>query len=144
MAERIGENNLKKIDFLSKKLQNRIKIITFIYQFELFDEKISCEKIFQDNDLQNWEVNILNLIESKYDFLINVAKQFISKDWEWNRVLPLTRAIIIYGEYELLFNEPKIVINEMINICKLLSPNNDYKFVNKVLDLISKNVINKK
>ncbi|BDX52780.1 transcription antitermination factor NusB [Metamycoplasma equirhinis] len=144
MAERIGENNLKKIDFLSKKLQNRIKLITFIYQFELFDEKISCEKIFQDNDLQNWEVNILNLIESKYDFLINVAKQFISKDWEWNRVLPLTRAIIIYGEYELLFNEPKIVINEMINICKLLSPNNDYKFVNKVLDLISKNVINKK
>ncbi|WP_373440885.1 transcription antitermination factor NusB [Metamycoplasma equirhinis] len=144
MAERIGENNLKKIDFLSKKLQNRIKLITFIYQFELFDEKISCEKIFQDNDLQNWEVNILNLIESKYNFLINVAKQFISKDWEWNRVLPLTRAIIIYGEYELLFNEPKIVINEMINICKLLSPNNDYKFVNKVLDLISKNVINKK
>ncbi|WP_373597876.1 transcription antitermination factor NusB [Metamycoplasma equirhinis] len=144
MAERIGENNLKKIDFLSKKLQNRIKLITFIYQFELFDEKISCEKIFQDNDLQNWEVNILNLIESKYDFLVNVAKQFISKDWEWNRVLPLTRAIIIYGEYELLFNEPKIVINEMINICKLLSPNNDYKFVNKVLDLISKNVINKK
>jgi len=57
--------------------------------------------------------------------------------------LPLSRAIIIYGEYELLFNDPRVVINEMVNISKIYSPNNDYKFINKVLDLVSKNVIKK-
>nr|WP_237076608.1 transcription antitermination factor NusB [Mycoplasma phocoeninasale] len=57
--------------------------------------------------------------------------------------MPLTRAIIIFGEYELLSKDAKIVINEMVNIAKIFIPNDDYKFVNKILDLISKRVFNK-
>ncbi|WP_369085967.1 transcription antitermination factor NusB [Metamycoplasma spumans] len=133
----------QKIKFLLQKYYSRVRIITYIYQSELFDTKLSLKEIFQDNDLDNWEVKILSTIESKYDLFINIAKRFISEEWEWSRINPLTRAIIIYGEYELLLNDPKVVINEMINISKIFSPNNDYKFVNKVLDLASKKVFNK-
>ncbi|TPR54353.1 transcription antitermination factor NusB [Metamycoplasma neophronis] len=133
----------EKIKFLLKKYHNRVRIINFIYQSELFNAPLSTKEIFADNDLENWEVNVLNLIEQKYDLLVNIAKKFIDPDWEWNRINPLTRAIIIYGEYELLVNDPKVVINEMVNISKIFSPNNDYKFINKVLDLASKKVFNK-
>ncbi|AXE60884.1 transcription antitermination protein NusB [[Mycoplasma] phocae] len=135
--------NYDKVNFLLKNYERRVKIITYIYQFELFNKKISCEEIFKNNDLDKWEVATLELIEQKYDTFIKIANKFIDKNWEWQRILPLTRAIIIFGEYELLSKDSKIVINEMVNIAKIFIPNDDYKFINKILDLISKQVFNK-
>ncbi|MBN0970921.1 transcription antitermination factor NusB [Mycoplasma phocoeninasale] len=133
----------RKSNFLIQNYKKRVKIITYIYQFELFDRKVSCEEIFKNNDLDNWDIAALELIEQKYDTFVKIASKFTDEDWEWKRILPLTRAIIIFGEYELLSKDAKIVINEMVNIAKIFIPNDDYKFVNKILDLISKRVFNK-
>jgi len=51
---------------------------------------------------------------------------------------------LLYGTYELFLNNPKIVINEMINITKIYIPGTVYKLVNKVLDLIASKLVDKK
>ncbi|PWC08870.1 transcription antitermination protein NusB [Mycoplasmopsis arginini] len=136
---------VRKSNFLLKKYNFRKNIINYIYQFELFDKSLNTKEIVDNklNEITNAEIQTLELIEAKYQTLTNIAKKFILENWEWERISPLIRAIIIFGIYELTFNESKVVINEIINITKLFSPGEEYKFVNKVLDKISKQIINK-
>jgi transcription antitermination protein NusB len=55
---------------------------------------------------------------------------------------PLERAILTYSTYELLFgkntNLEKMIIDQTINFSKAYLEENKYKYINKVLDLISK------
>ncbi|TPI01139.1 transcription antitermination factor NusB [Mycoplasma struthionis] len=134
------EINKNKIRFLYKALKFRINIITIIYQAELFNEKIDSNEIFKNQDLSASELKVIEEIALDYDRFIKVSKSLISAEWEWERISPLTRAIIIYGEYEMLHNDKLVVINEMVKITKNYVPNNDYKFVNKVLDMFAKKI----
>ncbi|AZG68896.1 transcription antitermination factor NusB [Mycoplasma struthionis] len=134
------EINKNKIRFLYKALKFRINIITIIYQAELFNEKIDSNEIFKNQDLSASELKVIEEIALDYDRFIKVSKSLISSEWEWERISPLTRAIIIYGEYEMLHNDKLVVINEMVKITKNYVPNNDYKFVNKVLDMFAKKI----
>ncbi|BAP39358.1 transcription antitermination protein NusB [Metamycoplasma canadense] len=132
-----------KSNFLINKYHFRRRIITFIYQNELFEHEINIEEIFENNlnEISTKELKTLEIIKSKYQTLTNIGKKFLLEEWKWERISPLVRAILLYGIYELTFNEPKVVINEMINITKLFSPGEDFKFVNKILDRISKQII---
>ncbi|PZV99936.1 transcription antitermination protein NusB [Metamycoplasma auris] len=134
-----------KSNFLVKKYHFRKNIINYIYQFELFETNLSTAEIINNklNIVNEDELKTLELIESKYETLKSIARKFLLNSWEWRRISPLARAIIIFGIYELSYNEPKVVINEMINISKLLSPNDDYKFINGILDKVSKQIINR-
>ncbi|ENY69311.1 N utilization substance protein B, NusB-like protein [Metamycoplasma auris 15026] len=134
-----------KGNFLVKKYHFRKNIINYIYQFELFDINLNTEEIVNNklNVINENELKTLELIECKYETLKNIAKKFLLNSWEWSRISPLSRAIIIFGIYELTYNEPKVVINEMINISKLLSPNEDYKFINGILDRVAKQIAKK-
>ncbi|TPE57075.1 transcription antitermination protein NusB [[Mycoplasma] falconis] len=132
--------NKQKAEFLIKKFNARFSIIKYIYQAELFEKNIDVNEIFENEFLDKWQIGTLNNIASKYDALTKLAQKFLNEDWDWNRISPLTRAIIIYGEYEILINNPKVVINEMINMAKIYIPNNDYKIVNKVLDAYAKQI----
>jgi N utilization substance protein B len=55
---------------------------------------------------------------------------------------PLEKAILTYSAYELLFGEnanlEKMIIDQIINFSKAYLEENKYKYINKVLDLISK------
>ncbi|MXR09104.1 transcription antitermination protein NusB, partial [Mycoplasma hyorhinis] len=64
---------------------------------------------------------------------------FLGSNWSWNRILPLVRAILLLGSFELLVNDNKVVINEMVQMIKdyTLESDKEYKFVNAVLDKIN-------
>ncbi|ACF07105.1 transcription termination factor [Metamycoplasma arthritidis] len=129
----------KKSVFLLKKYNERVKLITFIYQSELFEEKIDVNYLFEHFDLSKRELDSLTIISEKYDLFQSIAKRSILEQWTWQRIQPLARAIIIYGIFELFFNSPKVVINEMVNIAKSFIPDDStYKFVNRTLDMIAK------
>jgi hypothetical protein len=70
------ENKLSNEDkrnlFLINSFNKRVKIITYIYQFELFDEKVNVNEIFSNNDLNNFEVQTLTIIQNKYDLFKNL------------------------------------------------------------------------
>lgn len=136
------ENKLSNEDkrnlFLINSFNKRVKIITYIYQFELFDEKVNVNEIFSNNDLNNFEVQTLTIIQNKYDLFKNLIIKALNNAWIWERLQPLIRAILLYGLYELFITEPKVVINEMVNITKIYTIGDEYKLVNKVLDTLLK------
>lgn len=131
-------NEDKKNLFLINSFNKRVKIITYIYQFELFDEKMNVNEIFNNNDLNNFEVQTLTIIQNKYVLFKNLIIKALNNAWIWERLQPLIRAILLYGLYELFINEPKVVINEMVNITKIYTIGDEYKLVNKVLDTLLK------
>ena len=131
-------NEDKKNLFLINSFNKRVKIITYIYKFELFDEKVNVNEIFNNNDLNNFEVQTLTIIQNKYVLFKNLIIKALNNAWIWERLQPLIRAILLYGLYELFINEPKVVINEMVNITKIYTIGDEYKLVNKVLDTLLK------
>lgn len=133
-----------KMIFLINALKKRTEIINTIYKYELFDQKVDSKQIFEDDNLDDNAIKIIEQIEAKYDSLKKIIIAALSTDWEWERLQPLVRAILLYGTYELFLNNPKIVINEMINITKIYIPGTVYKLVNKVLDLIASKLVDKK
>lgn len=133
-----------KMIFLINALKKRTEIINTIYKYELFDQKVDSKQIFEDDNLDDNAIKIIEQIEAKYDSLKKIIIAALSADWEWERLQPLVRAILLYGTYELFLNNPKIVINEMINITKIYIPGTVYKLVNKVLDLIASRLVDKK
>lgn len=133
-----------KMIFLINALKKRTEIINTIYKYELFDQKVDSKQIFEDDNLDDNAIKIIEQIEAKYDSLKKIIIAALSADWEWKRLQPLVRAILLYGTYELFLNNPKIVINEMINITKIYIPGTVYKLVNKVLDLIASKLVDKK
>lgn len=133
-----------KMIFLINALKKRTEIINTIYKYELFDQKVDSKEIFEDNNLDDNAIKIIEQIEAKYDSLKKIIIAALSADWEWERLQPLVRAILLYGTYELFLNNPKIVINEMINITKIYIPGTVYKLVNKALDLIASKLVDKK
>lgn len=133
-----------KMIFLINALKKRTEIINTIYKYELFDQKVDSKQIFEDDNLDDNAIKIIEQIEAKYDSLKKIIIAVLSADWEWERLQPLVRAILLYGTYELFLNNPKIVINEMINITKIYIPGTVYKLVNKALDLIASKLVDKK
>ena len=133
-----------KMIFLINALKKRTEIINTIYKYELFDQKVDSKQIFEDDNLDDNAIKIIEQIEAKYESLKKIIIAALSADWEWERLQPLVRAILLYGTYELFLNNPKIVINEMINITKIYIPGTVYKLVNKVLDLIASKLVDKK
>ena len=133
-----------KMIFLINALKKRTEIINTIYKYELYDQKVDSKQIFEDDNLDDNAIKIIEQIEAKYDSLKKIIIAALSADWEWERLQPLVRAILLYGTYELFLNNPKIVINEMINITKIYIPGTVYKLVNKALDLIASKLVDKK
>ena len=69
-------------------------------------------------------------------------KSHLSPSWSMERINKVTLAVLRTSIYELVYQksvEPKIVIDEAINISKNYGSDESYKFINAVLDKIVKN-----
>ncbi|WP_237023799.1 transcription antitermination protein NusB [Mesomycoplasma hyorhinis] len=116
-----------------------MEIISLLYSYELFDNKINTNEIFKNYDLTKEQIKILEATEKKYEIFQKLIINFLGSNWSWNRILPLVRAILLLGSFELLVNDNKVVINEMVQMIKdyTLESDKEYKFVNAVLDKIN-------
>jgi len=70
-----------------------------------------------------------------------LIKNHLSSNWTLERINKVTLAILRTSVYEIKYqagSEPKIVIDEAINIAHEFGPQDSYKFINAVLDKIGK------
>lgn len=123
----------------------RIEIISEIYTTQLLDEKLSYKQIAENNpELNSEQILKLSQIEKRLDFIQRIFLKLINNDWPWERMSPLIRAILINAANEFWYLEPKIVINEAVEITKMFfgTPEEDgretienrlYKYVNALL-----------
>lgn len=127
----------KKVsDFIYQKRYERIKIIFSIYKNELLQLNQETKNFILDKELSEKDIEIIIIIFKNYLKIKKLISFFIPKGWTWDSTAYLLRAILIYGCYEMMQNNSKIVINEMIIITKIYCPDDSYKFINKILDSI--------
>lgn len=131
---------MKKLRF---KL-NKYKIF-FLYNYFFFkNSKINFFFSFKENEILNcgdpsiffWFVNILN----NETLLINIIQHNLKRNWLFDRLFNIDKAILIYSIYELLFNKEKyffkIIISQVVNFTKVYSEENSYKFINGILNSV--------
>ena len=78
---------------------------------------------------------------SHIDEIDKLIESHLSASWSMERISRVALAILRTSVYELLFQngaEPKIVIDEAVNIAKDFDTDDSYKFNNAVLDKIGK------
>ncbi|WP_406616767.1 transcription antitermination factor NusB [Mycoplasmopsis adleri] len=124
--------------------QFRVNIINIIYKYELLDKELNSEQVFLENkDLNNVEFKQLELIAKNYNYYKSLIIQFLKTNYPWTKVSPLIRAILINATHEFFTIEPKIVINEAIEITKSYfdTEANLYKMVNAILQNIYKYLV---
>ena len=72
-----------------------------------------------------------------------LIKNHLSENWTLERINKVSLAILRTSIYEMKFqtgSEPKIVIDEAVNIAREYGLEDSYKFINAVLDKIGKEV----
>lgn len=114
-------------------------------KIQYFKEKL--EELFPADEYENKEV-IRDFSVSLLQIVIENADQIDAKianhtaNWSFDNLAKLDRAILQIATAELLFTEtaPAIVINEAIEIAKKYSTEKSGKFINGILDTISKEI----
>ncbi|NQZ66251.1 MAG: transcription antitermination protein NusB [Mycoplasmatales bacterium] len=114
----------------------REKIIGYIYSYELLNQKLNSDNAFEAGTFKNKEILLIDKISKNYEIFKKIISLFIKKDWKWERISAINRAILIYGTFELSFNDKGLVIDVMIKYSKEFVPDNSFKFINFVLDKV--------
>ncbi|UUD34899.1 transcription antitermination protein NusB [Mycoplasmopsis caviae] len=126
---------------MQNRRQFRLGIINVLYRYELMEQKININELFEsESNLSNEQFLHLEKISKNYEFYKKSISQFFKESWIWERVSPLIRAILINGAHELMSIEPKIIINESVEITKYYfdSEKNFFKMVNAILENVYK------
>ena len=83
---------------------------------------------------------------SHIDEIDKLIENHLSSSWSMDRISRVSLAILRTSVYEILFqngSEPRIVIDEAVNISKDYDTDDSYKFINAVLDKIGKDELGK-
>ncbi|MCK5867558.1 MAG: transcription antitermination protein NusB [Mycoplasmataceae bacterium] len=114
----------------------RENVIGYIYSCELLGLSIDSVEAFESGDFTPNQIKVIERIALNQEMYKKLISQFIKRGWTWVRLPVMSRAILIYGCYELAFREKALVINELIEYTKEYVPDDTYKFVNPVLENI--------
>jgi N utilization substance protein B len=130
---------------VATRRQVREAVISLLYSKDLGNDKaFECASDFFEerkirNNQKEFATILLNGLIFKEAEIDSVLKKVLDS-WELDRVGAIEKAIMRLGAYEILFGETDraIVINEAVEIAKLLGAENSAKFVNGVLDAIKR------
>lgn len=95
------------------------------------------KNIFKKN-LDEFSKNIILKTFNHFDEIISIIKKYLI-NWKFNRISNITKAILLmsYTHYKYIEKVDKaIFINIAIKLAKKYLDDNDYKFINGILDKI--------
>ncbi|MCE8162824.1 MAG: hypothetical protein I3273_01345 [Candidatus Moeniiplasma glomeromycotorum] len=110
--------------------------IFLLYQHYLLDE---INEAGNEKKLIDW---FNNEFLEKEEFLKQKVSVKLKKNWDFSRLPPLEKAILIYSAYELFFGQKpehsSLVINNVVNFNKAYLEKEKLGYINKLLDLLAK------
>ena len=113
--------------------------IFLLYQYYLLG---IVQKTKEESEKEKERIIWLNKCLEKEDFLSKKIAIKLKVGWEFSYLPPLEKAILTYASYELLFGKNndlvKMIISQTVNFSKVYLEENKYKYINRVLDLVSK------
>lgn len=147
--EEINQNNKhpeKEYNDLSRR-DIRSLIFHLLYAAEAFEYQESLESIINNfNHGFNLEIpldgevfTITDSIISHRDELEKIYEPFLA-NWRSERISVCTKLILLFGvwEFKNTQTDSRIIINEAIELAKCFAEEDSYRFVNGILDPISK------
>lgn len=120
-------------------------VVSLLYAFDLGNGNIAqhTDEILEEKKIRNKQRDFaLTLYEGVMQNLPKIDEAVIKhlKDWDFERLGAIERATLRLATYEILYGEldSAVVINEAVEITKAFGTEQSPKFINGVLDAISK------
>ena len=131
---------------MATRTHAREAVVVLLYAYDIGNTDIRkfAVSILEQRKIKNAQLDFaLNLFDGVIANLNIINEEIISvlKSWDYSRIGVIDRCIIKLGVYEIIFSklDIAIIINEALEISKILGSDNTAKFVNGILDTISKN-----
>ncbi len=123
----------------------RMAVVSLLYAFDLGNKSIAdfTDEILEDKKIRNKQKEFaLDLFSGVMEHLESVDKAIVKhlKEWDFERLGSIERATLRLGAYEIMYSslDSAVVINEAIEVSKAFGTEQSPKFINGVLDAISK------
>lgn len=131
---------------MATRSQVREVVVQLLYAYDSGNEGISkfVEEILEEHKIKNAQKTFAQelfsgVLANLESLDLRITHQL--KDWDFERIGSIERAILRLGAYEIIFSkvDKAVVINEALEIAKNFSYELSVKFINGVLDGIAKN-----
>ena len=123
----------------------RMAVVSLLYAFDLGNGNTAehTDEILEEKKIRNKQKDFaLDLYSGVMSNLGACDEAIIThlKDWDFERLGSIERATLRLAAYEILFGEldSAVVINEAVEITKAFGTEQSPKFINGVLDALSK------
>jgi len=123
----------------------RMAVVSLLYAYDLGNGNTSehTSEILEEKKIRNKQKDFaLDLYDGVMKNIEVCDKAIIEhlKDWDFERLGSIERATLRLAAYEILFSslDSAVVINEAVEITKAFGTEQSPKFINGVLDAISK------
>lgn len=123
----------------------RMAVVSLLYAYDLGNGNIAehTGEILEEKKIRNKQKDFaLGLYDGVMENLEKIDEAIIKhlKDWDFERLGSIERATLRLAGYEILFGDldSAVVINEAVEITKAFGTEQSPKFINGVLDAISK------
>jgi len=131
---------------MATRTQARTAVVQMLYALDLGNQDMQkqAQEYLTERKIKGqkaeFAINLFNGVLSHLEEIDEAIKNHLNKDWEFERLDNVDKAILRLGVYEILFTDLayQVVINESIEIAKLLSSENSTRFINGILDKIAK------
>ena len=130
---------------MATRQQARMAVVSLLYAFDLGNGNIAqhTDEILEEKKIRNKQKDFaLTLYEGVMQNITPVDEAIVKhlKEWDFERLGAIERATPRLATYEILFGEldSAVVINEAVEITKAFGTEQSPKFINGVLDAISK------
>jgi N utilization substance protein B len=130
---------------MATRHQARMAVVSLLYAYDLGNQSIAdfSDEILEEKKIRNKQRDFaLDLFKGVTDHLAEVDEAIIIhlKDWDFDRLGSIERATLRLGGYEIMFGEldSAVIINEAIEVAKAFGSEQSPKFINGVLDAISR------
>ncbi len=127
----------------------RMAVVSLLYAYDLGNGNIAehTSEILEEKKIRNKQKDFaLSLYEGVLENIEACDAAIIAhlKDWDFKRLGSIERATLRLASYEILFGDldSAVVINEAVEITKAFGSEQSPKFINGVLDAISKDTSN--
>lgn len=123
----------------------RMAVVSLLYAYDLGNGNIAehTDEILEEKKIRNKQKDFaLTLYEGVMSEIEACDKAIVEhlKEWDFERLGAIERATLRLAAYEILFSEldNAVIINEAVEITKAFGTEQSPKFINGVLDAISK------
>ena len=123
-----------------KNVTPRVKVIQKLYGNSLNPD---ADIEYSKSQYKKFIKDVVQGTIERNDLIVETIKKYIPEDLDLNRTDKLLKIIIFAGIFELMFkhnNPTKVIINEYVKTSEFFLEKAQIKFLNAILDKISKSI----